>query len=551
MLTRLSINNYALIDELAIDFSSGLNIVTGETGAGKSIILGGLSLILGNRADTTSLRDNTKKCIVEGIFNIESYGFKSFFENNDLDYENQSIFRREITPSGNSRAFINDTPVNLKVMSELSKKLIDIHSQHQNLELTTRRFQLGLVDMVANNQEILANYKSLYSGFIKKSKLLSELKEKAEKERTDLDYYEFQLKQLDEANLVEENEQETLEAEMEKLSHSEEIKSVLTKVGQLLENEQVAILGMLKEGNSQLRKIVEYMKEVAVLSERMASVYLELQDIAGEITTQADAIDFNPGRLEQITQRLDLIFSLQQKHHVNSVADLINVRSLIRERISGIVDYDYQIANLEKEITEIKKQVEETASEISKKRLAIFPVIEKRVVEILQQLGMPKSRFKVEHSRLQECGDSGADSVGFLFSANKDTEPAEISKIASGGETSRLMLAIKSLITDTKSLPTIIFDEIDSGVSGEIAIKMGEILRKFSKSIQVINITHLPQIAGKGDHHFMVFKYDNERGTFTSIKKLSHNERIEELAKMVSGDNPTENAIQTARELLN
>lgn len=550
MLTRLTIKNYALIDELEVVFDKGFNIVTGETGAGKSIILGALSLIIGNRADLTTIRDSSLKCVVEGVFNVEPYGLKPFFEKNDLDYDPMSIFRREITVSGKSRAFINDTPVSVKLMNTLGAKLIDIHSQHQNLELSTKRFQLELVDLVAGNQEILASFKNEFSEFLKKQKSLKELKDKAEKEKSDLDYFEFQFQQLDDAKLSE-NEQVELEEELEKLSHSEEIKTVFNRVSELLENDNISILNLLKETNNELKKVSNYFKEATELQARIESSLIELKDIAEEINAQSENIEYDPARLEYLNQRLDLIYSLQQKHHAGSVAELIQLKSQFEERISGIVDYDIQISRMEKELKEAVIVLKNKSKDISKRRIAVFPEIENKVVEVLTQLGMPKSRFAISHEVLKEFNSEGIDSIGFLFSANKDVEPDEISKIASGGETSRLMLAIKSLVASKKSMPTIIFDEIDSGVSGEIALKMGTILKEFSRSTQIINITHLPQIAGKGEHHYKVFKFENQKGTFTSVKKLGPAERIEELAKMVGGDNPTANAIQTAKELLN
>lgn len=549
MLAKLTIKNYALIDELAIDYFPGLNIVTGETGAGKSIILGALSLILGARADSGILRDNNKKCIVEGIFNISTYGLQSFFKENDLDFEVFTILRREIAPSGKSRAFVNDTPTNLKLMSDLGSRLIDIHSQHQNPELTTKRFQLGLTDVVAGNGELLLQYQELFGEYLAGTKLLTELKTNAEKEKSELDYYEFQLKQLDEAGLSD-GEQEDLEAELEKLNHAEEIKGILLKVNELLDNEQSSALGLLKEGNSSLGKISNYFKEGSALQERLMSSYLELKDISEEINRQSETIHYDPARLEFVNNRLDSIYSLQQKHHVNSIQELLRLKARFENQISGIVDYDIRISKLEKEIGAMEEQLHYRAIELSKKRRDVFPVIEDKVAATLRQLGMPKSKFRVAWQQLDNLDENGLDSVGFLFSANKDTEPDEISRIASGGETSRLMLAIKSLMAKSKLLPTIIFDEVDSGVSGEIAIKTGDILKEFSNSVQIINITHLPQIAGKGDHHFKVFKYDNKNGTFTSIKELNYSERVEELAKMVGGDNPTENARKTAKELL-
>ena len=550
MLTRLSIKNYALIDELTIDFPGGFNIVTGETGAGKSIILGALSLILGARADTSALRDSSKKCIVEGVIQISKYNLASFFETNDLDYEEISILRREITSSGKSRAFINDTPVNLKIISELGRKLIDIHSQHQNLELSNHKFQLEMVDVVAGNEKILREYQELYSEFLSKKSQLNKLKELEEKERSDLDYYEYQFRQLEEAKLTD-GEQEGLEEEQEVLVHAEEIIAAFAKVDELLNGERLSALRSINEGNAQLLKISGYFSEASELQKRLESVYIELKDISEEITSLSASVEYNPQRLEQVTQRLDQIYSLQQKHQVNSVKELLEVMSEVEKHIAGIVDYGLKITQLDKETRELEKRLQAIAGDIRNKRKEVFPLIEKKVIGMLKQLGMPGARFKVAHQGLDGLTGAGIDSVGFLFSANKDIEPAEISKIASGGETSRLMLAVKSLVTDSKTLPTIIFDEIDSGVSGEIALKMGDILKEFSKTSQIINITHLPQIAGKGDHHFKVYKFEHKNSTFTSIKKLDQGERIEELAKMVGGDKPTENALQTAKDLLN
>lgn len=549
MLSKLTIKNYALIDELSIDFAEGLNIVTGETGAGKSIILGALSLILGGRADSSVLRDEQKKCVAEGTFDIENYNLESFFTENDIDYEPVSVLRREITPNGKSRAFINDTPVNARLLSDLSSKLIDIHSQHQNLELSSRVFQLSLVDIEAKNQATLSDYKVAFFEFQKKKTELEVITAQSLKEKADLDYYEFQFKQLEEANLAE-NEQEELEAELEKLTHAEEIKSGLVKAGQLFDNDQLSALQMLKEANGHLKKIAGFMKEASSLQARTESLYIELKDISEETQTLAESVEYNPLQQEKVSQRLGLIYSLQQKHHLATVGELIKLKELLAGRISGIVSYDRQIAVLEKEIHALETSLWESAANISKKRQEVFKTIEEKIVAVLKQLGMPNARFKISHEFLGQLTGNGTDLIGFLFSANKDSEPDEISKIASGGEISRLMLAIKSLITDTRSLPTIIFDEIDAGVSGEIAIKMGNILKGFSKSTQIINITHLPQIAGQGEHHYKVFKTEDDKGTFTSIRKLSRDERVMELAQMVGGNNPTESAVKTAMELL-
>lgn len=550
MLTRLSISNYALIDHLLVDFSAGLNTITGETGAGKSIILGALGLILGNRADLSVLKEKNKKCIVEGTFDVENYHLAQFFESNDLDYEPITILRREITPSGKSRAFVNDTPVNLKIMLELGVKLIDIHSQHQNLELSNQKFQLDLIDTVADAQKFLTDYQQSYKTYRKILKDLDELRQKAEKSNADLDYYQFQFNQLEEANL-QLGEQEELETELQLFMHSEEIKSSLMQVHDLLESERLSVVQNLKESQKTMDKIRDYISVAPELAERLQSCLLELQDILNEVEIQSENIQFNPQRIEQINDRLNLIYSLQQKHHVASIHELIDIRNSFNEKISTVVGYADEIVQLEKTLDLTFKQLATESDLLSNARKKVFPIIEKAIVADLNQLGMIKSKFTIKHQNLAEYSLTGKDSVSFLFSANNDVQPAEISKIASGGEMSRLMLAIKNLLRSSKSLPTIIFDEIDSGVSGEIALKMGSIIQSFSSTTQIINITHLPQIAAKGDIHLVVYKYELEGKSYTSIKKLNDNERVEELAKMVGGDNITESILKAARELYN
>lgn len=549
MLTQLSIKNYALIDELKVDFNGGFNIITGETGAGKSIILGALALILGNRADPNSLRDNTKKCVVEGVFNVHDYGLSEYFEQNDLDYENISIFRREITPSGKSRAFINDTPVNLKLMQELASHLIDIHSQHQNLELGNHKFQLQLVDVVAGAEKELDSYKKLFYEYNSAKAELHKLKERAEKERSDLDYFEFQFKQLEEAKLME-GEQADLEQKQELLTHAEEIKTALTGLDNLLDGEEQSLLAKLKVGINYLNKIKGFVKEASDLSDRLESTYIELKDISEESANIGESIDFNPQKLEQLNDRLDMIFSLQQKHHVSSIAELLELQGNFERQICNISEFDSDIEKLENRVGKLKESLQEASFVLSSKRQKVFKLIDTKVTGLLTQLGMPHSRFKVVASECRDFTETGKDSVNFLFSANKNGQMDEISKIASGGETSRLMLAVKSLISSKKALPTIIFDEIDAGISGEIALKMGRILQGFSQTTQIINITHLPQIAGRGDSHYFVFKEEREEGAFTSIRKLSAQERILEIAALLGGDNPTASAISAAKELL-
>jgi DNA repair protein RecN (Recombination protein N) len=550
MMTRLNVSNYALINRLEVNFRAGLNSVTGETGAGKSIILGAMGLILGNRADLSVLKNRDEKCIVEGTFNVESYQLQSFFTENDLDYDKLTILRREITPSGKSRSFINDTPVNLKTMRELGLQLIDIHSQHQNLELGNRQFQLSLVDTVAGTGKMLSDYRQLYQHFVSSKKNLDALIEKSEKERADLDYWQFQFNQLDEA-MLQENEQVELEAELEQLTHAEEIKSVFTDVQQLIDDERFSVIRHLKDSHKRLESIQNYIAGAPSLTERLQSCLLELKDILDETERLAETVEHNPARIEMVNDRLNLIYSLQQKHHVNTIRELIELKTAFDEKINQVTGYEEEILALKAELEDSLKKLEEKAKELRNQRRKSFGKIEKAVLNDLRQLGMPKSKLEVAHEALPGFTPNGKDAVSFLFSANVDIPPAEISKIASGGEMSRLMLGIKNLLRTSKALPTVIFDEIDSGVSGEIALKMGNILKEFSTTTQIINITHLPQIAARGDAHFMVYKYEKNGKTYTSIRQLGENERVEELAKMVGGENLTDTTLKAAQELLN
>lgn len=549
MLTKLTISNFALIDELSVTFEPGLNMITGETGAGKSIILGALSLILGARADTATIRDTSKKCVVEGIFNIEGLPIKEFFLKNDLDYDQISILRREIAPSGKTRAFINDTPVTLQQLRELTLSLVDIHSQHQNLELGNQEFQLKVIDVVSRSETLLNNYQQIYREKIRLHERLKKTLDQTAKAKADLDYHQFQFDQLSEANL-QPGEQEELESEREKLTHAEEIKGALAHVSELLSGERFPILQQAKESLTRIGKISSYLKEADEIYHRLESVYLELQDIDRETGYLAENIEFNPQRLEEVSQRLDLIYTLQQKHQLSSVEELIALKDSLAKRISDVYDFETEIQQIEHEIKLNQKEIQKVAKELSEKRKAVFAETERHVTSILQKLGMPHAVFNINHSVLKDFSPQGIDKVQFLFSANKNGIPEEISHIASGGEISRLMLALKTLLSGSKMLPTIIFDEIDAGISGEVAIRTGAILRKLSKDMQVINITHLPQIAGMGDHHYKVFKFESETSTFTSIRKLDMAERVEELATMVGGANPTEAARKTARELL-
>lgn len=549
MLKTLSIKNYALIDSLNIDFSGDLNILTGETGAGKSILLGAIGLIIGQRADSSVLRDKSEKCTSEGTFEIQKYGLQAFFTENELDYDDVTILRREITPQGKSRAFINDTPVNVKVLHDLGMKLIDIHSQHQNLELNEKYYQLRLVDLVAGNAETLKNYSSEFKKYQELQDKLSRTLDLAEQSKKDLDYFEFQFKQLSEAKLVE-NEQEELEILLEKLTHAEEIKSVFGQVYQSLSEDERSVLAQMKENLNSIGKLRLVLPEAEQLFTRLESVYIELKDIASESSVIEDRTENDPERIEIVNQRLDLIYSLQQKHRVTSIAELLEIQAEFQSKVQLVSSYEQEIDQLGLEIQEKKEVLVRIGDDISKKRKSVAPAIETRVIEVLRNVGIPNAAFQVKFGRLADFSPSGIDEVNFMFSANKNQELQEIGKIASGGEMSRLMLAIKTLITDARSLPTIIFDEIDTGVSGEVAVKMGQILQQMSETVQVLNITHLPQIAAKGNHHYKVYKFDLNDQTFTSIKKLTNQERIDEIAQMLSGEKYSATALETAKELL-
>ncbi len=550
MLQSLYISNYALIDKLSINFHSGFNIITGETGAGKSIILGALGLMLGQRADLNVLLSKEKKCLVEGSFNIKGYHLELFFEQEELDYEDETIIRREISPSGKTRAFINDTPVNLKVLRSFALNLIDIHSQHQNLELASREFQLNLVDLVAENKQELDNYSILFGELQRLRKQLFELIEESEKASADLDYFKFQFQQLDEANL-QESEQEELETELKTLEHAEEIKYALGQLSDNLEGEEFGFLSRIKSDKNRIASLFDFLPAAKDLSERLESVYLELKDIADEASSTSENVEFNPERITFVNDRLNLLYSLQQKFHVDDVVGLLQLKDEFDEKIQKIDSSEDEINELKKEIESLNIQVNEQASFISERRKNVASKIEDIVIEVIQKLGMKNAAFHVNFEKLAEAGKYGIDDVSFLFSANKNSVPQEISKVASGGEISRLMLALKSLMTNSNSLPTIIFDEIDTGVSGEVAIKMGDILRELSSKMQVINITHLPQIAAKGQHHYKVYKFDEGDRTYTSIRQLTDDERIEELALMLGGEQASDRTRETARELLN
>ena len=549
MLKRLQIRNYALIRELDVDFTTGLTIITGETGAGKSILIGALSLILGQRADSSVLKDKESKCIVEGIFEVSGYGLQPLFEENDLDYDSQVIFRREIAPNGKSRAFVNDTPVNLKTLQDLGVRLIDIHSQHQSLELGNKLFQLMVLDNYAGNKPLLNDYQSKYKKYKLLSAELTEAEENAARLRKELDYFQFQFEQLSKANL-QAGEQENLEHELSVLTHAEEIKTALVNMANLVGGEEGNALIRTKEAVNILNRIQKFYPEAAELAVRMNSIYLELSDISSEVEYSSEKIEFDPKRIEHLNERLDTIYSLLQKHHVTSEEELISLRNDFERQVNTVFTNDEKVLDLKSAVAAMEEILNQLADQLTLNRIASTNQIGQRIEEQLFQLGMPNSRFKAEVKTGAVLTQFGKDEVSFLFTANKNGELDEISKVASGGELSRLMLSVKAMISKSKALPTILFDEIDSGISGETADKMGNILKDISQDMQVINITHLPQIAAKGDQHFLVYKEDTETETITRLRLLGPGDRISELAKMLSGENITDAARLNATELL-
>jgi len=548
MLIKLYVQNYALIKELDIELENGLTIITGETGAGKSILLGALSLILGTRADSSVLLDKNEKCIVEGTFHIEEYDLNEFFISNELDYETVITLRREINPAGKSRAFINDTPVTVNLLKELGDRLIDIHSQHQTLMLNDNSFQLSLIDSFSDIKQ-KSVYSETFLNWRKIKKEYSAIKEKADKNRADLEYYQFQYKQLEEASLKQ-GEQVELETEQEMLGHAEEIKLALSTSSNLFYAEGISILSMLREIKSNLARIRTFLPESESILSRLESGLIEFDDLAAEIEKLAVSIEADPHRLATVNNRLDDIYSLIQKHHVNDLNELIIKKEEIKDLINSIVTSDERLSELENLLEKEVISLKLISEEISEKRKSVLPEIESKVTGLLKQLGIPNAKFKISLTHIKEFTPTGIDQADFLFSANKQIEPENLAKIASGGELSRVMLSLKSLLTKNNNLPTIIFDEIDSGVSGEVADKVGQILSGMGQYMQVINITHLPQVASRGTRHYHVYKDDTDNSTFTRVKLLSPEERILEVARLLSGSEVTETAMKNARELL-
>ena len=550
MLSSISIKNYALINELHIDFSSGLSIITGETGAGKSILLGALGLVLGNRAELSTLKNTTKKCVVEAVVGIDKYNLKDFFETEDIDYEPNTILRREILPSGKSRAFVNDTPVTLSVLTLLRARLIDVHSQHQTLQVSDQQFQFQLLDAVASNDSNLTSYKSELAKYISEKKRLEEI-QLAQREATlQYDYNAHLYNELLEAKLIE-DEQELLEEKLEKINNVEEIKQNLSEALQLATDDTIGIQNLLYSLEQKLAKISMYSKEYQELSDRISSVKIELVDIIGEIETTNESVDFNPSEADQLNDRLQLIYNLQKKHYVNSISELLSIQSTLSEKVSRVENSEQLLAEQEAIVEEIANKLDIIALKISDARNKIIPKLSKQLENVLADLGMPHARFQIQNTLSENYYKNGKDVLQFLFSANKGGQYGELKKVASGGELSRVMLAIKKILSENSQLPTIIFDEIDSGVSGEISNKMAHIMSQMSQKMQVITITHLPQIAAKGNQHYKVYKEEVNNITTTNLKQLSEDERIVEIAEMLSGKNISDSALTHAKELLN
>ncbi|MFI5170836.1 MAG: DNA repair protein RecN [Chitinophagales bacterium] len=551
MLKTLRIKNYAIINEAEISFSDKMNIITGETGAGKSILLGALSLIVGERADARVLFDKEKKCIVEAIFEISNYGLEKFFEEENIDFEKETYIRRELSDNGKSRAFINDTPVNLNVLQKLANNLVTIHSQHETLALGDSGFQLMVIDALANNEELLQSYKTQFRNWTAVSKKLKETEELARRALTEKDFIEFQFEELDKANL-DNIDQLALENELTQLTHAEEIKKGLMQSVEQLDGGEENISRNLRAVITQLNTIVKYIPEIEPYIDRLESASVELKDISRDLDDKAELTVADPARSEDIQQQLNILFRLQKKHNLNTTSELINFRNELAAKLEAFINSEEEIEKLNREQNKLFVQVQLSAKKLSEKRTKEFQNLERSVSALLTEVGMKDAELKISHEFDIDkyLSERGADHVQYLFSANKGSALQDIKKVASGGELSRLMLCIKSLLAKTVALPTLIFDEIDTGVSGEIANKVGKILLKLSVNHQLIAITHLPQIASKGDHHMYVYKETNGKATQTKLKILNRDERLIEIAKMLSGEKPTKAAIENATELL-
>jgi DNA repair protein RecN (Recombination protein N) len=548
MLSRLFIKNYALIKSLEITMDKGLNIITGETGAGKSILLGALGMLMGNRADSKSLYDENEKCIIEGEFEISSYHLAELFEEESLDYEGNCIIRRELSQGGKSRAFINDTPVNLDTLKTITSRLIDIHSQHDTIQLGSSNYQLDIIDILAENQNLKELFKEAYRKFRHSEKKYNELIENSAAFKKEYDFDKFLFDELVKANL-EAGEQESLEAELNINENAEEVKTKLSEISFKLSDSEQSILSGLHSVNSSINSISKYSEKYAALKQRLDSSVVELKDILAEVETEAEGVIFDPEKIEAIKERLSLIYNLQKKHGVRTLEELIEIKKTLGAKLEKVLNLDDEIEDALNQKNESQKKALETAKQISQTRKNIIPVSEKNVVALLQSLGILNSQISIVQNTV-DLNSSGIDEIKILFSANKGSKPQELKAVASGGEFSRLMLALKYVIADKIALPTIIFDEIDTGVSGEISIKMGKMMKEMSRNHQVIAITHLPQIASQGEEQYFVYKDHSTDRTISNIRKLTKEERVVEIAKMIGGEKPSEIAISNAKELL-
>lgn len=550
MLKSLFIQNFVLIDNLDIRFDQGFSVITGETGAGKSIILGALSLVLGQRADAKSIKNGSDKCVIEAVFEVSKYQLEPFFLENDLEYDAEScILRRELFASGKSRAFVNDSPVSLSVLRDLGSRLIDIHSQHQNLLLGDIRFQLKVIDVMAENEILLILYRKEFTRYQSLRRELKALQEKVVQDKQEEDYIRFQLEQLEETNLIS-GEQEELEQEQETLSHAEEIKGLLYKMTELLDGEEQGAVRILKETLSTVDSLERFFPKAKEFAERIRSAYIDMNDLASETDVLKEDVEFSPDRLDWVNERLNIIYTLQQKHRVSTVEELIAIREAFRTQLGDIDSSDEQIVQLKKQLEVSHKELLQQAAVLSGQRKIAAEAMSSQLVRMIAPLGMPNTRFRVDFIQREEPESDGMDDIRFMFSANKSSGLQPVAQTASGGEISRLMLCIKAMIAGFTALPTIIFDEVDTGVSGDIADKMGDIMQELGTKMQVFAITHLPQIAAKGQEHYFVYKEDTKDRTFTRIKQLDRAERVHEVARMLSGASLTEASLANAKELL-
>ena len=550
MLRQLYIKNFTLIDELNIELHPGFSVITGETGAGKSIILGALGLLLGQRADQKVIKQGTDRCIMEAHFDLSRYAMQSFFEQNDIEYDaTDTILRRELTAQGKSRAFINDTPVSLAVLKELGEQLVDIHSQHQNLLLNKQDFQMSVADIIAGDGKQLDDYRKSYADYQQQQQQLSELEADIERNRQNADFLRFQYGELAEARLTE-GEQEELEQQSERMTHAEEIKSALYDATNALDDDQTGAVSQVRQARQALAAISKVLPQAAEMAERLESCHIELRDIAAEVTTQLEHIDFEPSELEAINSRLDRLYDLQKKYHAERVEDLIALRDELQEKLNHIENSDEALAELQAAVSQSEARCRQQAERLTQLRRKAGKEIERQMRERLVPLGMPNVRFAVEIQQ-GTLGRNGQDNIRFLFSANSSTPLQPVAQVASGGEIARVMLSLKAMISGAVKLPTIIFDEIDTGVSGKIAEKMAEIMQEMGRSDrQVLSITHLPQIAAMGSHHYRVSKEEGPQGTVSRMQELSPDERVREIAQMLSGSDVSAAAIENAKQLL-